>query len=271
MPDRVCKAGIEVSVKGNRSCEFSSFRINTETTNELLAFVFFDNGTYAHLEIDEVAPLNPENPNEVSGMEWGTYSINPQTGELTASITFDGNDDTGLTDSIGQVDIFAQVAGDTLTIEVDDNNNGSISEDEQFNFERAPMPSYEPILIEVAWVETLTNYSQGEFFSLNGGSSTMQCDAGRDRQVGDIETATVELVRQGNTVTATVLDSNNNAEEEDLGESWTYSFNLATTTLSNSETYTDEDPTGQEGDIFSDYWELEESYQWNPDTGVFEG
>ncbi|KZZ17134.1 hypothetical protein A3751_12655, partial [Oleiphilus sp. HI0080] len=244
---------------------------NTETTNELLAFVFFDNGTYAHLEIDEVAPLNPENPNEVSGMEWGTYSINPQTGELTASITFDGNDDTGLTDSIGQVDIFAQVAGDTLTIEVDDNNNGSISEDEQFNFERAPMPSYEPILIEVAWVETLTNYSQGEFFSLNGGSSTMQCDAGRDRQVGDIETATVELVRQGNTVTATVLDSNNNAEEEDLGESWTYSFNLATTTLSNSETYTDEDPTGQEGDIFSDYWELEESYQWNPDTGVFEG
>ncbi|KZZ78087.1 hypothetical protein A3765_08420 [Oleiphilus sp. HI0130] len=99
----------------------------------------------------------------------------------------------------------------------------------------------------------------------------MQCDAGRDRQVGDIETATVELVRQGNTVTATVLDSNNNAEEEDLGESWTYSFNLATTTLSNSETYTDEDPTGQEGDIFSDYWELEESYQWNPDTGVFEG
>lgn len=128
---------------------------NTETTNELLAFVFFDNGTYAHLEVDEVAPLNTENPNEVSGMEWGTYSIDPETGELTASITFDGNDDTGLTDSIGQVDIFAQVDGDTLTLQIDDNDNGSISEGEEFAFNRAPMPSYEPASSSI----DLTQYS----------------------------------------------------------------------------------------------------------------
>ena len=113
---------------------------NTETTNELLAFVFFDNGTYAHLEVDEVAPFNPEGPNEVSGMEWGTYSINPDTRELTASITFDGNDDTGLTDSIGVVDIFVQIDGDNLTFQVDENDNSTIDEGEETSLTRASMP-----------------------------------------------------------------------------------------------------------------------------------
>ncbi|KZZ72353.1 hypothetical protein A3765_28960, partial [Oleiphilus sp. HI0130] len=111
--------------------------VNEETTNELLAFVFFEDGTYVHMEIDEVAPLNPDNPNEVSGMEWGTYSIDPETRELTASITFDGNFDTGLTDSIGQVDIFARVDGNTLTIQVDDNDSGTIEEGEATDFTRS--------------------------------------------------------------------------------------------------------------------------------------
>ena len=239
---------------------------NTETTNEFLAFVFFDNGTYAHLEVDEVAPLNPDNPNEVSGMEWGTYSISPETRELTASITFDGNDDTGLTDSIGQVDIFAQVDGDTLTLQIDDNDNGSISEDEEFALNRAPMPSYEPDSIQVTWVQTLTEYTQGDFFSLNGGSSTMQCDAGRNRQIGDEDSYSVELVRISNTVIASLIESSDNDDE-----AWTYNFNPDSLTLSISESYTDADPTGEVNDSYSDYWEIEESYQWNSNSGNFTG
>jgi hypothetical protein len=70
-------------------------------------------------------------------MEWGTYSVNSQTGELTASITFDGNFDTGLTDLIsGGIDIFAQVNGNTLTLQFDDNENGAIDEDESLDFQR---------------------------------------------------------------------------------------------------------------------------------------
>jgi hypothetical protein len=70
-------------------------------------------------------------------MEWETYSVNSQTGELTASITFDGNFDTGLTDLIsGGIDIFAQVNGNTLTLQFDDNENGAIDEDESLDFQR---------------------------------------------------------------------------------------------------------------------------------------
>jgi regulator of sigma D len=70
-------------------------------------------------------------------MEWGTYSVNSQTRKLTASITFDGNFDTGLTDLIsGGIDIFAQVNGNTLTLQFDDNENGAIDEDESLDFQR---------------------------------------------------------------------------------------------------------------------------------------
>lgn len=123
--------------------------------------------------------------------------------------------------------------------------------------------------ITVEWVETLTAYSQGQAFT--SGNSSMQCDLGLNYQIGDVETATVELVREGSTVTATVVDSNNNVEEEDLGDSWTYTFNTGTQTAVSNETGTDVDPTGQEGDIFSEDYEIDESYQWNANAGAFEG
>ncbi|KZX85176.1 hypothetical protein A3715_28725, partial [Oleiphilus sp. HI0009] len=119
---------------------------NTSTENELLAFVFFDNGTYAHLEVDEEAPNNPENPDEVSGMEWGTYSINSENDALTASITFDGNLDTGLTDTLSEsIPLFAKVEGDTLTLQFDEDESGVISSEEELVLNRAPMPVYEKL------------------------------------------------------------------------------------------------------------------------------
>ncbi|KZY97750.1 hypothetical protein A3744_31665, partial [Oleiphilus sp. HI0073] len=139
--------------------------VNEETTNELLAFVFFEDGTYVHMEIDEVAPLNPDNPNEVSGMEWGTYSIDPETRELTASITFDGNFDTGLTDSIGQVDIFARVDGNTLTIQVDDNDSGTIEEGEATDFTRSSNAG-----ILGAWTNTETTNELLAFVFFDNGT-----------------------------------------------------------------------------------------------------
>jgi len=106
------------------------------TDNDLLALVFFADGTYVHLEIDEEAPI--DEAGETSGMEWGTYTRDSDTGQLTVTQTFDANGDTGLTDAtLGLTDIFAQVSGDTLTMEFDDNLNGTIEGDESLDFERA--------------------------------------------------------------------------------------------------------------------------------------
>ena len=101
------------------------------TENDLLAFVFFDDGTYAHLEVDT------DDSEEISGMEWGTYSKDSGTGQLTVTQTFDGNGDTGLTDAAnGLTTLFAQVSGDVLTLQFDDNLNGTIETDESLDFQR---------------------------------------------------------------------------------------------------------------------------------------
>ncbi len=62
--------------------------------NDLLAIVFFDDGTYVHVEYE------PGNNNEESGMEWGNYARDAETGRVTATQIFDRNGDTGLTDFV---------------------------------------------------------------------------------------------------------------------------------------------------------------------------
>lgn len=105
---------------------------NKDTANDLLALAFLDDGTYVHVEVDEVAPI--ANQGEKSGMEWGKYTLNNKTDELTVSQIFDNNGDTGLSDDLLR---YARVSGDTLTFEVDENENGVIDEDESFTFTRA--------------------------------------------------------------------------------------------------------------------------------------
>jgi hypothetical protein len=105
------------------------------TDNDLLAFVFFSDGTYVHLEVDEEAPI--DELGEDSGMEWGTYSRDSETGLLTVTQIFDNNGDTGLTDAAnGLTTLFAQVSGDVLTLQFDDNLNGIIEEGESLEFQR---------------------------------------------------------------------------------------------------------------------------------------
>ncbi|WP_052771986.1 hypothetical protein [Vibrio mexicanus] len=78
--------------------------------NELLMFTFFADGTYVHAEID-TDPQNAENPDEISGMEWGKYSVN-DLGEFYSDTTyFDQNGDTGLTDIIRTSDINSRDGG----------------------------------------------------------------------------------------------------------------------------------------------------------------
>lgn len=105
------------------------------TDDELLGFVFFADGTYVHMEVDEELPLAGED--EISGMEWGTYFLETGTGQLTVTQMFDNNGDSGLTDAAnGQHTLYAQVSGDVLTLQFDENNSGSIDEHESLEFQR---------------------------------------------------------------------------------------------------------------------------------------
>ena len=105
---------------------------NDTTGNELLAFAFFDDGTYVHLEVDEETPFDNAQ-NETSGMEWGNYTLNSTTKALTASQIFDNNGTTGLSDPLSR---YARVSGDVLTLEFDDNNNNVIDSNESLDFDR---------------------------------------------------------------------------------------------------------------------------------------
>ena len=100
---------------------------NDATGNELLAFAFFDDGTYVHLEVDVLAPLD-NFENEPSGMEWGRYTLNSQTNDLKSTIIFDNNGRAGLSDDDLRT---AKVSGNMLTIEVAENNANVIR-----NFQR---------------------------------------------------------------------------------------------------------------------------------------
>ena len=105
---------------------------NDTTGNELLAFAFFDDGTYVHLEVDEETPFDNAQ-NETSGMEWGNYTLNSTTKALTASQIFDNNGTTGLSDPLSR---YARVSRDVLTLEFDDNNNNVIDSNESLDFDR---------------------------------------------------------------------------------------------------------------------------------------
>jgi len=100
-----------------------------QTDNELLAFIFFADGTYLHLEVDEEAPI--DQGGGVSGIEWGSYSQNSATGQLTATQVIDQNGDSGFsfyTDN--NIKIFASSFDELLNLQFDEDNNDLIEEDE---------------------------------------------------------------------------------------------------------------------------------------------
>ncbi|NKF52758.1 hypothetical protein G3R49_19565 [Shewanella sp. WXL01] len=90
--------------------------------NDILAFVFNADGSYVHLEVD----LDDET--EESGMEWGTYTIDSESNQISVSITFDANGDTGFNDITmeGGPNIMLNVDGNRLTADVDEDNDGTV-------------------------------------------------------------------------------------------------------------------------------------------------
>ncbi len=112
--------------------------VNTSTDNDLLVLVFMDDGTYLHFEVDEVAPFD-EGFAE-SGMEWGAYRRNPDTGDLIFELIFDNNGGTGFTDfANGVARARGFVSGDNLTFSSEEGHaEGSpFMEDFSLDFQRA--------------------------------------------------------------------------------------------------------------------------------------
>lgn len=102
--------------------------------NELLGLAFLENGTYIYVQVDEDRSVD----NSENGMEWGNYTVDAVTGQLTTTIIYDGNAGTGLSEPRTR---YARVTGNTaLTIEVDDNQDDVIDNEEMFKFSR-PQPN----------------------------------------------------------------------------------------------------------------------------------
>ncbi|MDN3442138.1 hypothetical protein QL898_10875 [Psychrobacter sp. APC 3279] len=98
--------------------------------NELLGLAFLENGTYIYVQVDEDRSVD----NSENGMEWGNYTVDAVTGQLTTTIIYDGNAGTGLSEPRTR---YARVTGNTaLTIEVDDNQDDVIDNEEMFKFSR---------------------------------------------------------------------------------------------------------------------------------------
>ncbi|MBH0007426.1 hypothetical protein [Psychrobacter sp. SWN149] len=98
--------------------------------NELLGLAFLENGTYIQVQVDEDGSVN----NSENGMEWGNYTIDAVTGQLSTTIIYDDNAGTGLSEPRTR---YARVIGNTtLTIEVDDNQDDVIDDEEMFKFSR---------------------------------------------------------------------------------------------------------------------------------------
>ena len=98
--------------------------------NELLGLAFLENGTYIYVQVDEDRSVD----NSENGMEWGNYTVDVVTGQLSTTIIYDDNAGTGLSEPRTR---YARVTGNTaLTIEVDDNQDDVIDDEEMFKFSR---------------------------------------------------------------------------------------------------------------------------------------
>ncbi|MCG9696849.1 hypothetical protein [Shewanella sp. Isolate11] len=122
--------GVQIGVVG----AWDQAEVNTgEHQNDLLTIVFFNNGTYVQFEGDiEAAPGD----DEYAGMEWGTYIRDSETGQISPTQIFDGNDDRGFTDFTGESgapELFGEVNDGVLTLNVDETGNGEIDGNVTFN------------------------------------------------------------------------------------------------------------------------------------------
>lgn len=92
--------------------------LDTDSVSEIVVISFFDNGYYYLCE--EVNPDNTD-PNEMTGIERGTYTWDAGTGDFTATAIVDTNGDIG----VDGAEFVATVSGSIMTV---DEGGGEFSE-----------------------------------------------------------------------------------------------------------------------------------------------
>lgn len=147
----------------------------------LVAFTFYADGSFLYGEDDNDPP---------SGLEAGTWSVDPSSSRVHFNVSFDNNGDGGISNGVGSVKINASLADGTLTFDID--NDG-----EPFAFKKLPTASsgivgaWRPTDNEVvsvifladgrfAWMENDTDppngYETGTYaFDTTAGTLTLNC------------------------------------------------------------------------------------------------
>lgn len=99
---------------------------------ELVTLSFLDDGTYVQTQIE--GPTSSRNSN--SGIEWGEYSLKANGEFKVDNIVYDNNGISGLSDNVLRT---VQISGDTLTLGVDEDDDGVIeqADNETFTFSKA--------------------------------------------------------------------------------------------------------------------------------------
>lgn len=97
---------------------------------ELVTLSFLDDGTYVQTQVTGTTSSRDED----NGIEWGKYSLKTN-GELKIdNVIFDTNGTSGLSDDVLRT---VQISGNTLTLGVDENNDGVIKSNESYMFSKA--------------------------------------------------------------------------------------------------------------------------------------
>lgn len=139
------------------------------------------------------------------GAEVGTYTYNVETNEVVVKTLADTNGQWGLSHPCAVLDLQDKndlacgpggrdivqtltVTGDTLTF-ISEADTIAFGEEEEYSFERINGVPDGDIHLKLALTMTLVEYSQGQLYSKDNGSATMQCDMYEEREVGDVETA----------------------------------------------------------------------------------
>lgn len=198
LTEQVAANGVQVGITGTWHYP--------DDDNDLLTLVFFNDGTYAHFEVDS------EDEEEESGMEWGMYSRDSETNRVMPVKHFDENGDTGLTDFTdvdGAPLLFAEVMEEQLVLSIDEDANDSI--DETLNFDKQGSEG-----VVGTWLVKATDDQPGDendllmlLFNDDGTYIHAEIDLDGEAEESGMEWGTYSIDSESNMVTVTqTFDSN---------------------------------------------------------------
>ena len=270
----------EESLVANNIIEDPALAFTAEELTGITAYTIFNNepdcptlGWYA-------VPISFDGDNYniqdcTGSFEMGSYTITESgminiissdgnNNELIRRVSFDvDNSDWSICWAKTEAEVINCPDGQDVYVFLDRNEAEAFVASQNGIVEPSPEP---PFIIDVSVTSTITAYQQGIKMCEDGTNScnpASQCDLGANKQVGGTEIYSERWSRTGDTITVINID------EPD--EIFTLPFELTTSTIDISFMGTEEDPTGQTGDVFTATFDEVGQISWNDVTTSFEG